>query len=210
MPISSYHVHLFSCTVFTPVDVVKERLQVQSDQSPCRSHYRGSLDALRTIVREEGWSGIYKGYNATIFSYGPFSASYFVIYEESKQLMKAYSSSPSGATHSYHSTNNSHLDSPLSFQQNLICSSLAASISAFITTPLDFAKLRYQIQRSQHHTKVSGEEGPIYRGLWDALVQLHRQYGWRGLYRGAVARTLFFTPSTALMMAIYEELKAYL
>ena len=97
--ISSHHssYHLISCIVFTPVDVVKERLQVQSEQqspsrssqspsrstqSPSRSKYRDSLDALRTIVREEGWKGIYKGYSATIFSYGPFSASYFVIYEE--------------------------------------------------------------------------------------------------------------------------------
>lgn len=97
---SSLHIisyHIISCIVFTPVDVVKERLQVQSEQqspsqssqspsrssqSPSRSSYRDSLDALRTIVREEGWRGIYKGYSATIFSYGPFSASYFVIYEE--------------------------------------------------------------------------------------------------------------------------------
>lgn len=97
--------------------------------------------------------------------------------------------------------------------------------------------IRYQIQRSQqevdhrHHqqhnntsspsniiynavTKGEGSEryqsSPVYRGLWDALIQLRRQYGWRGLYRGAMVRTLFFTPSTALTMAIYEELKVYL
>ena len=86
--------------------------------------------------------------------------------------------------------------------------------------------LRYQIQRSQQTDKQHSfqstivyhdvamregyQSGPIYRGLWDALVQLRRQYGWRGLYRGAIVRTLFFTPSTALTMAIYEELKVYL
>jgi len=85
---------------------------------------------------------------------------------------------------------------------------------------------RYQIQRSQQTDKQHSlqstivyhdvamhegyQSGPIYRGLWDALVQLRRQYGWRGLYRGAIVRTLFFTPSTALTMAIYEELKVYL
>ena len=98
---------------------------------------------------------------------------------------------------------------------------------------------RYQIQRSQqemdkHHPPPPPPPPPtqstivshaiakvgegqvhqsypvVYRGLWDALVQLRRQYGWRGLYRGAMVRTLFFTPSTALTMAIYEELKAYL
>jgi hypothetical protein len=61
------------------VDVVKERLQVQSNRP--ERQYAGSLDALKTIVREEGVRGLYKGYTATVFSYGPFSAIYFPLYE---------------------------------------------------------------------------------------------------------------------------------
>jgi len=90
----------------------------------------------------------------------------------------------------------------------LLCIYLYAPLLSIVMF-LVVCMLRYQIQRSQvvekHH-----DSGPMYRGLWDALVQLHGQYGWRGLYRGALARTLFFTPSSALTMAIYEELKAYL
>ena len=84
------------CTVFVPVDVIKERLQIQSvipttaefssssSSSPeqTKIRYRGSYDALRTIVRSEGLRGIYKGYGATLLSYGPFSALYFLVYEE--------------------------------------------------------------------------------------------------------------------------------
>lgn len=84
------------CTVFVPVDVIKERLQIQSvipttaeylsslPSSPeqTKMRYRGSYDALRTIVRSEGLRGIYKGYGATLLSYGPFSALYFLMYEE--------------------------------------------------------------------------------------------------------------------------------
>ena len=71
---------LCSCAIFVPVDVVKERLQVQSNRGD--SMYKGSVDAFRTIIKQEGLRGLYKGYNATIFSYGPFSAIYFVLYEE--------------------------------------------------------------------------------------------------------------------------------
>jgi hypothetical protein len=40
------------------------------------------MHALRSIFREEGVRGVYRGYGATLFSFGPFSALYFVFYEE--------------------------------------------------------------------------------------------------------------------------------
>jgi hypothetical protein len=69
------------CAVFVPVDVIKERLQVQSNRHTS-TQYKGGVDAFRTILRQEGLTGLYKGYGATLFSYGPFSAIYFVLYEE--------------------------------------------------------------------------------------------------------------------------------
>lgn len=73
-----------SCSIFVPVDVVKERLQVQSNR--LESTYKGSIDAFRTIVKQEGARGLYKGYTATLFSYGPFSAMYFLLYEEVRSV----------------------------------------------------------------------------------------------------------------------------
>lgn len=49
-----------SCIVYVPVDVIKERLQVQNEDGMGRLRYRGSLHALRTILAEEGVRGIYK------------------------------------------------------------------------------------------------------------------------------------------------------
>lgn len=63
------------------MDVIKERLQVQSTQIH-NVRYKGSVDALRTILQQEGMRGLYKGYGATLFSYGPFSAFYFLFLEE--------------------------------------------------------------------------------------------------------------------------------
>lgn len=78
-------VFLISCGIFLPVDVIKERLQVQNLRNDYS--YRGSFDAFKTIIREEGFLGLYKGYAATIYSFGPFSAIYFALYENvSKDL----------------------------------------------------------------------------------------------------------------------------
>lgn len=52
-----------SCVVWVPVDVVKERLQVQQGKgaaNPYGMNYKGTSDALRTIARLEGVRGIYK------------------------------------------------------------------------------------------------------------------------------------------------------
>lgn len=73
---------------------MKERLQVQraipniisisnshAGDVP-RTRYNGSWHAVRTIFREEGVKGVYRGYGATLFSFGPFSAFYFLFYEK--------------------------------------------------------------------------------------------------------------------------------
>ena len=77
---------MISCVIWVPVDVIKERLQVQSQLPPHVPRYRGNIDALMTISRTEGLCGIYKGYGATVASFGPFSAFYLMFYEQPKML----------------------------------------------------------------------------------------------------------------------------
>lgn len=119
-----------ACTVFVPVDVVKERMQVQKAKTtggqPLR--YRGSWHCFKTILAEEHWRGIYKGYGATLISFGPFSALYFTIYENSKGLMQ------------------SEEDQTLNPLQTLACASSAGAIASWVTSPLDMAKLRMQVE----------------------------------------------------------------
>ena len=68
-----------ACMIFVPVDVVKERRQVQSTLK--NYHYASDLDAIRKIRATEGIRGLYRAYGATVMSFGPFSALYFMFYE---------------------------------------------------------------------------------------------------------------------------------
>ncbi len=70
------------CIFYVPVDVIKERLQIQSKGIQLEYTYSGTMDAFRQIASQEGARGIYKGYSATLLSYGPFSALYFLFYEK--------------------------------------------------------------------------------------------------------------------------------
>jgi hypothetical protein len=74
-----FFLSLYSCFIFIPVDVVKERLQVQAQLG--RYYYTGSVNAAYRIYKEEGLRGLYKGYAATVYSFGPFSAIYFALFE---------------------------------------------------------------------------------------------------------------------------------
>lgn len=76
-----------SCLIFVPVDVIKERRQVQSNLQ--KYHYDSDIDAVRKVLKVEGIRGLYRAYGATVMSFGPFSAFYFMFYETLKGFVVA-------------------------------------------------------------------------------------------------------------------------
>ena len=169
-----------ACVVYVPVDVVKERMQV-------RKEYTSSWHALKTIANSEGVRGIYRGYGATLGSFGPFSALYFMFYEQCKKMARrAYS-----------------VDEQLPFEAVLMCSATAGGAASWLTSPLDMAKLRLQIQRMGHSEEVT------YRGVWDCLKHSYRQGGLPALFRGAGARVIHFAPATTITMTSYETCRGF-
>lgn len=71
-----------ACLLFVPVDVIKERRQVQSNLRAYE--YTSDLNAIRSVMQTEGIRGLYRAYWATVASFGPFSALYFTFYESLK------------------------------------------------------------------------------------------------------------------------------
>jgi solute carrier family 25 iron transporter 28/37 len=69
-----------SDAVFTPMDVVKQRLQLR------RSPYRGVFDCMQRILKEEGVHAFYKSYPTTILMNIPFTAVHFAAYEAGKKV----------------------------------------------------------------------------------------------------------------------------
>ncbi|KAL7505444.1 hypothetical protein ACHAXN_002933 [Cyclotella atomus] len=194
-----------TCTIYVPVDVVKERMQVQQRlnfESSSTTHYRGSWDAIKSISRTEGLRGIYKGYWATLASFGPFSALYFMFYERFKELAREKHQ----ITISHHRME----DANLPFLQLVSCSAGAGALASWLTSPLDMAKLRLQVQRGRL-ASMSSNEGvnAQYSGMVDCLQKVYRdEFGLRGLFRGAFARVLHVVPATAVTMSCYEKCRS--
>lgn len=196
------------CFIYVPVDIIKERLQVQSSHIPNNTNqgpipiYNGAFDAARKILHTDGFRGIYKGYFATLLSYGPFSALYFLFYEKSKQYVAEYSHAKLGRSNDLNTGN-------MEFYELLACSAVAGSAASFLTSPLDLVRLRLQLHRGagagSSLKPVSGAKAKT--NAITALGLLSNIYevdGIRGLFRGVGARVLYFAPNMAVTMATFD------
>ena len=106
--------------------------------------YKSDADALRQILRTEGTRGLYRAYGATVMSFGPFSALYFLFYEKFKEravsfstedyLKKMRQEGEEGKAASH--------QQDVSMTTAMLCSMQAGVCASFVTNPLDLAKLR--------------------------------------------------------------------
>ncbi|KAL6075710.1 Mitochondrial carrier protein [Balamuthia mandrillaris] len=204
-----------SCILWVPIDIIKQRLQVQissptssSSSSASASStyhsrnygYKNGFHALKTIVQREGVLGLYRGYGATLLTFGPYSALYFLFYERFKSLASSFSSS------SYPSTAASFATTTLSLGWIVACAGGAGALASLCTNPLDVAKLRLQVEESKKEGK-GGEY--VTRNVMQGVRLLWKEEGVRGLFRGAQARMAFQAPASTISLVAYEQFKKF-
>lgn len=128
--------------------MLKTRLQLQGRyKNPYFNsgyNYRSTIDAVRTIVKSEGYSALFHGYKATLWRDLPFSALQFAFYEEERAWAKSYM----GSNH-------------IGLTLEIATAASAGGMAGVITTPLDVVKTRIQTQKNDtsagtsNHPKVS-------------------------------------------------------
>ncbi|XP_026456931.1 folate transporter 1, chloroplastic-like isoform X5 [Papaver somniferum] len=77
------------CLCTNPIWLVKTRLQLQTPLHQTRP-YSGFYDALRTILREEGVSALYKGMGPGLLLQVSHGAIQFTVYEELRKLLLGF------------------------------------------------------------------------------------------------------------------------
>lgn len=131
---------LAASIVYVPSEVLKTRLQLQGRyNNPYFSsgyNYRGTIDAARTIVRIEGFSALFSGYQATLFRDLPFSALQFMFWEQFQAWARQWKGSRD-------------LGTPLEF----LTGAAGGGLAGAMTCPLDVVKTRLQTQ--VQHTEQS-------------------------------------------------------
>ncbi|KAF6253349.1 mitochondrial carrier domain-containing protein [Scenedesmus sp. NREL 46B-D3] len=156
----------------TPVDVVKQRLQV------AHSPYTGLADCTRQILRHEGVGALYKSYRTTVLMNVPFTAMHFSVYEAAKKWLLHVEDGDDAA------------EDRLSVQ--LVAGGLAGGAAAAVTTPLDVVKTRLQTE-GVHSSKRYGTTAVL-----PVLRRIIQEEGMATIWRGMKPRVLFNAPAAAV------------
>jgi hypothetical protein len=135
---------LAASIVYVPSEVVKTRLQLQGRyNNPYFNsgyNYRGTVDAVRTIVRTEGISALFYGYGATLWRDLPFSALQFMFYEQNQAWAHQWKGSRD-----------------IGWELELLTGAAAGGLAGTMTCPLDVVKTRLQ---TQVHPEAGGLSTP--------------------------------------------------
>ena len=81
---------MFAETITFPVDTAKTRLQLQGqncDQAWTRQRYRGMLNCLVTLVREEGLASVYQGISPALIRQAVYGTIKFGLYYSAKESL---------------------------------------------------------------------------------------------------------------------------
>ncbi|MEE6473246.1 hypothetical protein FKM82_009909 [Ascaphus truei] len=163
--------------VAQPTDVVKVRFQAQANVSSSR-RYKGTMDAYRTIAREEGMRGLWKGTAPNITRNAIVNCTELVTYDLIKEMLLKYDL----------------------MTDNFPCHFTSAFGAGFCTTviasPVDVVKTRYM-------NSAQGQYG----GAMNCALAMVRKEGPRAFYKGFMPSFLRLGSWNVVMFVTYEQLK---
>jgi len=174
--------------VTIPIDTSKVRLQVQGENASTRGSgtplkYRGMVQTMATVAREEGVRNLYRGLNAGLQRQMCFCAIRIGMYDSVRQM---YGDNGEG--------------------KPKILIKIAASITTATTAvllfqPTEVVKIRFQAAGSKN----------IYNGTFDAYRTIAKQEGIvRGLWRGVSPNVARLSVVNCTEIVVYDIIKSYI
>lgn len=177
---------LFARFVIAPLDVIKIRLQLQPHGTGKLKNavingpsYRGIYGTARTVVAQEGITGLWKGNIPAEFLYMSYTAAQFL---------------------SYRAVNVAIRDSELGLPEavrNSVAGGTAGAIATTATYPFDLLRTRFAAQGTQR----------VYSSIVHSVCSIYQQEGPRGFFRGVGVTVFQIVPSSythpSFLSAVY-------
>ena len=92
----------------------------------------------------------------------------------------------------------------------LFAAAVAAGFAELLTTPIDQAKVRLQVQSSAAPGVKGRPAPPQYSGTFDCMAQIARSEGFFALWTGVIPSLLRQVSYTSLAMVLYDPLRDWL
>jgi len=173
----------------SPFDIALVRIQndgaLPADR---RRNYRGVVDALTRVAREEGVLTLWRGLAPNIFRGMAMNAGMMSSYDQAKQLVIQFW------------TKDSNPKKP-SLKTSLASSAIAGLTCAVASLPFDVLKSRLMFQ---HRDPVTGQLP--YRGLLDCAVKTFRSEGFLAFYKGLPAYYARCAPHAMVILLSVEQI----
>ncbi|KAK6150621.1 hypothetical protein DH2020_015553 [Rehmannia glutinosa] len=176
------------CFCTNPIWLVKTRLQLQTPQQA--RPYSGFHDALRTILKEEGWRALYKGLvpGLVLVTHG---AIQFTAYEELRKMVINLRTDES-------ERNSDMADNSLDSFDYAILGAASKLAAVVLTYP-------FQVIRARLQQRPSIEGIPRYMDSLHVVKETVRFEGIRGFYKGITANVLKNAPAASVTFIVYEN-----
>lgn len=171
--------------VVTPMEVVKIRLQAQQHSlaDPLDTpRYRNAGHAVYTIIREEGFSALYRGVSLTALRQATNQGANFTAYQEIKKLAHHWQPELK----------------ELPSYQHMIIGLISGAMGPFSNAPIDTIKTRLQKASAPTGTSALHRIIAIAQDMW-------KVEGFRSFYKGITPRVLRVAPGQAIVFAVYER-----
>jgi len=180
-----------SKTAVAPIERVKLLLQTQDANAKITGDkkYKGIVDCLVRVPKEEGFSAFWRGNLANVIRYFPTQALNFAFKDTYKKIFCPY---------------NPKTEFWKFFFGNLASGGAAGATSLMVVYPLDFARTRLAADVG----KTAGDRQ--FTGLVDCLTKVYRSDGYKGLYQGFGISVLGIIAYRACYFGGYDTLKRVL
>ncbi|KXT13531.1 hypothetical protein AC579_4153 [Pseudocercospora musae] len=185
--------------VTCPLDVIKTKLQAQGSFAnpglkhngpPAGAVYSGMIGTARTIIRQDGLKGMYRGLGPMLLGYLPTWAVYMAVYDSSREYFYA------------HGYGEKDTDKWLA---RVYASLAAGACSTLATNPIWVIKTRLMSQVSK--AAMDGARTPWhYSSTLDAARKMYASEGVAAFYSGLAPALLGLT-HVAIQFPLYEYFK---
>ncbi|KDN43096.1 mitochondrial carrier [Tilletiaria anomala UBC 951] len=186
-----------ACLIRVPTEVIKSRQQTLSYGSTV-----STWEAFRTVGRESGLRGYYRGFASTVGREIPFTCIQFPLYES----FKLHFTNRRRGRRRYEQNPMQNQDSrgDLTGFEVALSGSAAGAIAAALTTPLDVAKTRIMLHKQDTTSATSHPLADVNKKIVPTLKHIMKIEGPGALFRGIVPRTLWIGLGGAVFLGTFE------
>ncbi|KKA19042.1 Mitochondrial 2-oxodicarboxylate carrier 1 [Rasamsonia emersonii CBS 393.64] len=163
--------------VVVPFELVKIRLQDKASAGK----YKGMLDVVGKIIKEEGPLALYNGLESTLWRHILWNGGYFgCIFQVRALLPKAEEGNRSQQ-----------------IRNDLIAGTIGGTAGTILNTPMDVVK-----SRIQNSPKIPGQV-PKYNWAWPSVGLVFKEEGFGALYKGFIPKVLRLGPGGGILLVVF-------